>query len=472
MSSNAAAPPNLFWIFQLAADAMAVLLAFTLGHNSYYLLGFTREARPLEFYLQVAAVAALFLVIIYERLGLYRAQVSVLQIHEFRGVTRGTLAGAVGFLALSFLYRDAQGFELSRVKMLLSFAWLLPVAMLARALQHKVREMLFRRSVGCRRVLIYGAGPTGKHLLRRLFGAPQLGILPVGFVDHRTRLHGRHIQGQTGKDYSRVPVLGGLADLPELVRKHQVDEVFVAWSGASKTARRAFASCDAAGVPYRFVPHLHGVLFQQLEIDTFDGIPLARRRSFDPFPVYEITKRAFDFAFAACVLTLLSPLFAAIAILIRRDSPGPVFFVQDRVGRDGRPFAMYKFRSMFVETPAYAFHPKSGEDPRLTPIGRWLRRLSLDELPQFLNVLFGDMSVVGPRPEMPFIVEKYTDLQRTRLRVKPGITGLWQISADRSRMIHENMDYDLFYIYNRGPLLDLVIIMETCFTVLRGIGAH
>ena len=126
---------------------------------------------------------------------------------------------------------------------------------------------------------------------------------------------------------------------------------------------------------------------------------------------------------------------------------------------------------MYVETPTYEFHPEDSEDPRLTRIGRWLRKLSIDELPQFLNVFLGDMSVVGPRPEMPFIVDEYNELQKSRLKVKPGITGLWQISADRSRKIHENMDYDVFYVHNRGILLDFIIVLETCFLVIRGVGA-
>lgn len=464
--------PDVFWLLQLAADAGAVVLAFMLGYLTYRALGQLKDPRPLAFYLRVAGVAAAIVTLIYERLGLYRPQVSVLHIHEFRGVTRGVLAGALTFLALSFYYRDPDGHELSRLVVTLAFGWLLLLANMGRALQHKLQEALFTRGLGCRRVLIYGAGPTGRHLLRRLSGSPQLGFLPVGFLDDRRDKQGLELQGQTGKDYTRVKVLGRLADLAAVAREQPFDEVFVAWGGSSRRARRVFAACDAAGVPYRFVPHLHGVLFQELTIDTLDGIPLARRRAFEPSPVYELVKRAFDVLFAGAVLAALAPLFAVVAWLIKRDSEGPALFVQERVGKNGRPFEMYKFRSMYVSTPAYAYHPKSGEDPRLTPVGRWLRRLSIDELPQFVNVLLGHMSVVGPRPEMRFIVEKYGELERARLRVKPGITGLWQISADRSKMIHENMDYDLFYVYNRGILLDLIIVMETCFTVVRGVGAH
>jgi lipopolysaccharide/colanic/teichoic acid biosynthesis glycosyltransferase len=130
---------------------------------------------------------------------------------------------------------------------------------------------------------------------------------------------------------------------------------------------------------------------------------------------------------------------------------------------------MYKFRTMSVDTDAYAIKPRSQQDPRITPFGMFLRRTSLDELPQFFNVISGEMSLVGPRPEMVFIVDRYSSEQRERLRVKPGITGLWQISADRDHPIHENIDYDLYYIYNQSVLMDLIIVVQTVFFAMRGI---
>jgi len=133
---------------------------------------------------------------------------------------------------------------------------------------------------------------------------------------------------------------------------------------------------------------------------------------------------------------------------------------------------IYKFRSMYVDAPKYAVTPSESSDPRITRVGRWLRRTSLDELPQLFNVLRGEMSLVGPRPEMPFIVEKYTSFERQRLEAKPGITGVWQISAVRGEPIHHNMEYDIFYLQNRSFLLDAAILLKTFLSVLRGVGAH
>jgi lipopolysaccharide/colanic/teichoic acid biosynthesis glycosyltransferase len=175
---------------------------------------------------------------------------------------------------------------------------------------------------------------------------------------------------------------------------------------------------------------------------------------------------------AVLVLLVSLPLFVIVSVLIKRESPGPVLFVQRRIGKDGKPFLMRKFRTMHQHMSGDAPTPNSPYDPRITRIGRWLRRYSLDELPQFINVLLGDMSAVGPRPEMPFIVEKYGPLDRERLRVKPGITGLWQISYARQMAIHDNLDYDLYYIEHQSVLLDLVILALTGFAVVKGTGAY
>ena len=184
-----------------------------------------------------------------------------------------------------------------------------------------------------------------------------------------------------------------------------------------------------------------------------------------------LLKRGMDVAGSCLLLVILAPFFALVAVLVKLDSAGPAIFRQKRIGKDGEPFELWKFRSMRADAPPYERSPVSTSDPRLTPIGRMLRRLSVDELPQLINVLKGEMSLVGPRPEMPFIVEKYGALERQRLRVKPGITGLWQISPARAMPIHENVEYDLFYIEHRSALMDCSILLRTVTAVFRGIGA-
>jgi lipopolysaccharide/colanic/teichoic acid biosynthesis glycosyltransferase len=220
------------------------------------------------------------------------------------------------------------------------------------------------------------------------------------------------------------------------------------------------------------VPHLGDVRVDQLQVEDLSAIPVLR-----PYParsrrVYLALKRLFDLAGATLLLTLTAPLWALAAALIWVDSPGPVFFVQERVGRDGHRFRMVKFRTMRRDTNPYAPSPNGHVDPRITRVGRVLRVAGFDELPQLINVLRGEMTLVGPRPEMPFLVGRYTPVQRLRLLAKPGITGVWQLSADRHAEIHENIEYDLYYISRQSLLLDLVILVETVFFTVDVVVRH
>lgn len=181
-----------------------------------------------------------------------------------------------------------------------------------------------------------------------------------------------------------------------------------------------------------------------------------------------IVKRIFDAIVAFILLIFLSPLLFVISILIRKDSPGPPLFTQTRVGVNGRLFSMYKFRTMYVEYNPYDCTPKDPADPRITSIGKKLRKRGLDELPQLLNILKGDMNIVGPRPELPFIVEKYNHSQKKRLIAKPGVTCLWQLSPHRKEPIHKHIEYDIYYIEHLSLLLDLKIIFRTIFAIIKG----
>jgi len=185
----------------------------------------------------------------------------------------------------------------------------------------------------------------------------------------------------------------------------------------------------------------------------------------------DLGRRGIDILGAGAMLLALAPVFALAWALIKIDSRGPVFFRHARVGRNARNFDMWKFRTMQAGTDRYQRSPQSDGDPRLTRVGRILRRTSIDELPQLINVLRGNMSLVGPRPEMPFIAAKHNTLERSRVRVKPGMTGLWQISPARAFPIHENIEYDLFYVDHRSLFLDCAILLRTVTAVVRGVGA-
>ncbi len=204
------------------------------------------------------------------------------------------------------------------------------------------------------------------------------------------------------------------------------------------------------------------ILAQQITLHNINGIPIV---SYDEIPdqaVQQFAKRCFDLLLTTLLLLPALPILVFISILIKFDTPGPILFRQERIGKEGKPFFIYKFRTMHHDVPDSQNSPTGKDDARLTNIGKLLRRSSLDELPQLINVLLGDMSLVGPRPEMRFIVEnEYNDIHRHRLQVKPGITGIWQISVDRNREIHEDISYDLFYVANSSFLLDVLILIRT-----------
>jgi len=184
---------------------------------------------------------------------------------------------------------------------------------------------------------------------------------------------------------------------------------------------------------------------------------------------YELIKRAADLVLATLLIAALLPFGLLVALLVSLDSPGPAVFRQQRAGRGGRLFTIYKFRSMYAGAPQYAVSPDDRTDPRITRMGRLLRRTNIDELPQLLNVVKGEMSLVGPRPEMPFLVEQHEAVHRLRLEVTPGMTGLWQLSPARAARIHENPHYDQYYIQRRSFCMDLAILFYTPLSFFRGI---
>jgi len=318
-----------------------------------------------------------------------------------------------------------------------------------------------------RKVLVYGAGETGRQLAQRLLDEHHLGLRPVGFLDDDPGLFRREVKVGAGTDGMRIPVFGDERSLEAVLRMTGVSTVFIAMPSAPpRRITELIALLEAQGVTFFFVPSAGDLLFSTLRFGQVAGMPVFARRLPDASRFYGAVKRLLDVVGAAVLLLLSAPLIALGAAAIRCCGKGPVFFTQERIGLDGRSFVIFKLRTMTCDAPKYGFHPSSEGDARVTPVGRWLRKTSVDELPQLLNVLRGEMSLVGPRPEMPFIVEEYNETERQRLSVKPGITGLWQISADRAFKIHDNMQYDIYYVERRTTGLDLAILVVTPFVLL------
>ncbi len=335
---------------------------------------------------------------------------------------------------------------------------------------------LRKQGIGVSNVLIIGAGELGRAVMRAIFARPDLGYRCIGFLDDDPQ------RGQT--DIGRFPALGNISALPELLRRGGIDDVIIAlpWSAQQKIAQLV-SICQAHRVQVRIVPSLMQVNFSRLDVSDFGGIPLLTLREPQFDPISRVVKRAIDLVLGTLFLLVALPIMLIAGIAIRLESPGPIIYSQIRIGQNGRPFKVYKLRSMHKDADKEreklrALNEAKGpifkirEDPRLTRVGRLLRKLSIDELPQFWNVLRGDMSIVGPRPPLPEEVQQYSDWHHERLRVKPGITGLWQISGRSDLPFDEMVLLDVYYIENWSPALDLKIILATIPHVLSGRGAY
>jgi len=462
------------FLTQVAADVLvtagSMMAGYGLYHFIYLKFGLGRGPQPFEMYFRLCLITIVILLLVFERMGLYRRTMSIMNIEEVKGIFKAVLYAAVILFTASFYFKDI---TYSRLIVTYSFIFLVISLNIERYVFYKIFQYLHVKSIGVTRGLVYGAGEAGQMLVERFIRSPRLGTLPIAFLDDNSELWGKTIKSHSDEVPYDLPVLGGFQMLKDAVELTNADELFISLPSVSQTRiAEIIRHCEQIGLKFSFIPNLFDYKLQHISVRSLDGVPLLTIKESRITLWNVFIKRCLDLTIGGACLLCAVPIMLIIAILVKRSSPGPVFFKQERVGLNGRKFFMYKFRTMYVDTPKYALTPDSSDDPRITPIGRYLRRTSLDELPQIFNVITGDMSLVGPRPEMPFIVDQYDEFQRERLKVKPGITGLWQISADRAKQIHDNIEYDLYYVENTSPLLDLAIILRTIFGVIKGRGAY
>jgi exopolysaccharide biosynthesis polyprenyl glycosylphosphotransferase len=354
----------------------------------------------------------------------------------------------------------------------------------------RTAQTFFRRQgINLIPTLVVGRGPEAAFCIKEMRERPSLGYRVIGVVESSGAF-----RLETPTVYEGVPVISDLAGLPDAIRESKANEVIIADANVDgDTLFEVMMRCGRRhGIEFRIAPSLFNCLPSKTEVDQIGALPMIRlfREPLSDFA--RGMKRISDLIIASVALALLSPFWFFIALLIKLNSKGPIYYAQERVGMDGRIFVVYKFRTMHMnadseihreyqrkfiaghaeanvgnaETPAY----KLRDDPRITRVGRVLRRFSLDEVPQLLNVLRGDMSIVGPRPPIPYEVEAYELRHRRRLDMKPGVTGLWQVSGRNRLPFEEMVKLDLFYIENWSPLFDLRIILRTVMVMLRGDG--
>jgi exopolysaccharide biosynthesis polyprenyl glycosylphosphotransferase len=343
----------------------------------------------------------------------------------------------------------------------------------ARAVMFSVRRRAIRSEKLATPTLIVGAGLVGEQLVRRLMEEPTYGMRPVGFLDADP------LRGADESELLGVPLLGGPPELATAVARTGAKRVILAFSsGPDRDLVETIKECDELGLGVSVIPRLYEAMSERATIEHVGGVPLLSLRSTDPRGWQFAVKHAMDRAVAAMALILLLPLMLVIALAVRLSSSGPIFFRQRRVGRDGRVFDLLKYRTMYELSDVSHWEPPDGVAPggvegidRRTRVGRFLRDSSLDELPQLINVLRGEMSLVGPRPERPEFVQRFSaeiDRYHDRHRVKSGITGWAQVNGLRGQTsIWDRVEWDNFYIRNWSLWFDFRIIALTVAEVLR-----
>ena len=483
----------------IAADALiaicSFILAFKLREGSDVLSqtawAWSKEFVPYAGILYFAVVARVAM-LIYQRAYNYYGSFSYAQ--EAIKICKAVGVSSLLIITWAFLFRGGfafRDFSYARSIFVLDFAIAFAVYLSFHSLLRFLQVRARNRDINLIPTLIAGTNAEAEQTINELRDRRDLGYRVVGVIGTRTP------SSATDDKLNGIPVIGSIDDLPNVVRELSIQEVII--TDSSITSDRMFDAMMRIGrgqrVEFRFAPSLFELLPQKTSVDQIGVLPMVRLFREPLSDAERFLKRISDLVIATFALILVSPILAIIAAWIKVDSKGKVFFRQERVGMDGRVFLCYKFRSMRqdadedVHREAYEknivgeeasnvgeeaapVYGKVKDDSRVTRAGRFLRRSSLDELPQLFNVLKSDMSIVGPRPPIPYEVEAYQLWHRKRLDMKPGITGLWQVSGRNRLTFDEMVRTDLFYIENWSLWLDFKIILLTLPAVFRGDGAR
>jgi len=452
----------LFALLMVTVDALMAGLALYMAYQLRARIPFPTPLKLGLFrdYLALAAMHIASLLATLFIFRLYHLRRGRSRIDLLYGILSAVSIASLASTALAYLvyYRER---DLTRGLLLYSWVLTIPLISLGRALTSRVQRTVRNRHPD--RLLLIGTGDVAHMILQKTLQTPQLGFKVVGFADG---------QASSG-DIAGVPILGPTSELPRILRDHDIRQVVIALPQASHAELLDLISvCEDARAEVRIFPDLFQIVASELSIDDLGGLPLLTVRDVALRGWKLTAKRAMDIVVSSIVLIVVSPLMLLIALLIKLESKGPVFYTQVRVGLDGKPFAMIKFRSMRTDAeketgPVWA----TADDPRKTRLGAFLRKTSLDEFPQFINVLLGDMSLVGPRPERPVFVEQFRQVvprYMERHREKAGITGWAQVNGLRGdTSIVERTKYDLYYIENWSLLFDLKIILRTAVNFFR-----
>ena len=469
---------RLLVAFHIASDALLAVTAFILAYALRFhtalavLIPITKGVPPLRQYVNVLPFVAVLVPLGFHLQGLYRLRRGRSRVDDFFAVFVGSILAVVfGIVATLYVQtyfapsaaRSRGALEVSQAAWGIFLVLNVALTFSSRELVREVLERRWRAGIGLKRILIAGSGELGRLVADKILEHRELGYQIVGFVDDKTP--GDHL------GYRGLPLLGTIEEAPEIAARETIDHLYVALPPEQHVQMlELIESTSREMVDVKVVPDLLQVIALRARLEDLDGVPVININDVPLQGLNSAIKRALDIAISAAALAVLALPLLIIAILVRATSRGRVFYRQERMGLDGKSFTIVKFRSMFHDAerdtgPVWARE----DDPRVTPLGKFLRKSNLDEMPQLWNVLRGDMSIVGPRPERPHFVEQFKHRipqYMLRHKVKAGLTGWAQVNGWRGNTpLEKRIEYDLYYIENWSVKLDLKIMW---LTVVKG----
>jgi exopolysaccharide biosynthesis polyprenyl glycosylphosphotransferase len=471
--------PRHWWkYFLLLSDAILIFAAFLAAYYLRYQAQLFLSVDPafqqsLQGYWPLAFSTVVVVLIAFRFSHVYPYQPGRAWLTETWRIATASTAGMMFIIVVSLAFRPML---YSRLVFLYTAVLVTIFLGLSRLLILWGREYLRHYDIGVQRVLLVGAGNVGRMVMRTVAARPDYGLKLVGFLDDHP--------AKVATDIGRFRALGPVDSAREVIRQQRIDRVIIClpWQ-THGMIQRLLRECEQMGVAAYAVPDLFHLTKNQMKVEELNGIPLLSTRELSIRGWNAVVKRGFDIVVGSLMTVVALVPALLIAAAIRLDTPGPVLFSQVRVGKHGKQFRCYKFRSMVhnadqLRAEVANLNESSGplfkirNDPRQTRVGRFIRRYSLDELPQLINVLEGDMSLIGPRPNLPSEVEQYQDWMTKRLSVCPGLTGLWQVSGRSDLTFDEMVLLDIYYVENWTMGLDLNILLRSVPAVLQARGAY
>lgn len=469
-------PPSIRKLLLVLADIALLNISFVIGYLMRYQFQWFREvgydAKFIDYFpIQIMFTLAFISMLMLD--GAYSSRRFASWLDQAVPILNASAKAMIIILAVVFVYRPL---TYSRLMMMEAGVVGMIFILTLRILTTAIVNIRRRQGLSTRKVLLVGAGEAARAAMRVLVARPELGRRCIGFVDDDPT------RGNT--NIGRFQALGALDCLPQILQEGRVDELVITlpWSEQEKIVE-LINLCRENRVQPRIAPNMLQLNLGRVDVDDFGGIPMLSTRQEEINPADKAVKRVMDVVFGVLALILASPIILVCCLLISLESPGTPIFSQYRIGKNGKPFIMYKLRSMrkgadsekaalMKQNEADGPLFKMRNDPRITRIGKFIRRTSIDELLQFWNVLKGEMSIVGPRPHLPQEVAEYLEWHHTRLSVRPGVTGLSQISGRSELTFDETVLLDIYYIENWSPAMDIKIMLRTLPYLLSAKGAY